>query len=407
MFRYDLNGMSPEQFAKLCNALLIATVSDRLRPFDTVGPDAGRDADYEGPGTGAYANIDGYWVFQYKHHDVSRLGIKKSRELIRTDFTNTLDKLFVPGRKAVDNLILITNVPFSGVVNTGTHDWFQSLVANHPLKYSEIWDYTKLEALIDANYDIARSFFPELTYDSRFFKQIADRISSHVFWEGLEALFRLSVDSPPVFASRDEYQSTKELLWDIYESLSLVESGFATISNYVISWPEFTKMVRIAIQNPEYEIHLGEYELIKHGSGAGGGSRNIWHVMRTLMTRIDHHSSQAHRHILELAERHRGVARIIASEAREEFQASDAIKLFRSPDTLITPLQFIRFESVETALAALDRLVTVEEAGHDGSLEGAWEATQAFHNAILVTTAIRKGVRAALKTIDESLVLRK
>jgi hypothetical protein len=82
MFRYDLNALSPEVFAKLCNALLTTTVSDKVRPFDTTGQDAGRDCDYTGSGKDDYAELDGYWIFQYKHHDVSRLGVKEARKVI-------------------------------------------------------------------------------------------------------------------------------------------------------------------------------------------------------------------------------------------------------------------------------------------------------------------------------------
>jgi hypothetical protein len=54
MFRYDFRTWNGEQFAKLCNALLLATVSEKIRPFFTVGSDGGRDADFEGKGKYPY-----------------------------------------------------------------------------------------------------------------------------------------------------------------------------------------------------------------------------------------------------------------------------------------------------------------------------------------------------------------
>jgi hypothetical protein len=403
MFRYDLNSLSPELFAKLCNALLIRTVSEKIRPFDTVGSDAGRDSDYDGKGNGDYSELEGYWIFQYKHHDVSRLGVKEARNVIRQEISSELRHLFEPKKKQPDIYIMITNVPFSGVVTVGTHDWFSKEITKYSLVHAEIWDYTKLESMIDANYEIHKSFFPDLTYTQSFFKQVTDRLSSSIFWEGFEQLLNVSSQSVIVFRSRSDLEYAKNLLWELYDNLNIIIGVFSTISNYVYSWPEFIDVAEIAVQNPEYKISLGEHHWIEHGGG--GCSRNIWTVLRVLIKKAENHSWSAHQQVMEIAERYSSVAKTIAENSKRFFNESDYDSFYRENDFLVTPLQFIRFKTVQDVLDSLNQLIMSKENGHQGSLEGAWKATEAFHNAILLTDGLRRSVKETLKQLDSSLIM--
>jgi hypothetical protein len=230
-------------------------------------------------------------------------------------------------------------------------------------------------------------------------------LSASVFWEGLEKLLQASGSDSPVFRSRAEFDYAKDLLWNLYENLSVVINVFSSISNYVYSWPEFVEMVQIAVQNPEYEISLGEHHWIKHKGGGGGGMRNIWTVLREHVAKAEHHSLLAHQEVMEIAERHPSVARAIAESAKAAFESSDYFTFHRDSHFLVTPLQFRRFKTVQEVLDSLDKIITAREQGHQGSLEGAWKATDAFHNAILLTDGIRQGVRHALKLLDSSLIL--
>jgi hypothetical protein len=65
----------------------------------------------------------------------------------------------------------------------------------------------------------------------------------------------------------------------------------------------------------------------------------------------------------------------------------------------------MRFKTVQEVLDSLDKIIMVKEHGHQGSLEGAWQATEAFHNAILLTDGMQKGVKDTLKMLDSSLVV--
>ena len=70
-----------------------------------------------------------------------------------------------------------TNVPFSGTVSPETDDWLQRVGASYPHLHTEVWDYSTIEAMLDRNYTLRRSF-SELTYTADFFKRVVERVSS-------------------------------------------------------------------------------------------------------------------------------------------------------------------------------------------------------------------------------------
>jgi hypothetical protein len=249
---------------------------------------------------------------------------------------------------------------------------------NYPLVHVEVWDYTKMEALLDKNYQLQKAF-PNLTYTSEFFKSIVERVSSAAFWDRVEQLFAVEVDADGIiFESHQTYDSMKDRLWSLYDALSLVESSLSTITNYIYTWPEFRRMVEIAVQNPDYSITLGENHRIEHGGGQLGSSRTIWHVMRRLVKNIDRNSNLAHEALLFIAESNRTVARTIARKATEYYEASSFFTFSSSPDFHVTPLQFSRYKTVNEALESLDKVISVQERGHQGSLEGAQFVTKAL-----------------------------
>lgn len=405
MFTYDLNNITPERFAKLCGALLLKTVSTRVRLFDPVGPDAGRDGDLEGRGTGSYESLDGYWVFQFKHHDVYRLGAKKSRELVRADFAHTLAKLFEPNRKSVDFFILMTNVPFSGDLKTGMHGWFEREVSQFPLKMAEVWDYTRLEALINSHEDLRKGFFGDIAYADDFLRRVAANVSSNSFWEGLEVLLAGAGSTAPMFESRDAYETIKQMLWDLYESICLVGSGMSTISQYAESWHELSKLIQPALQNRDYKIRLGRFTEVKHKSGSGsGGFGSVWTALHRLTGEVRYHSEKAHRAILEVVERNRTIANIIANRTRQYFESTGYLEFDESDKLIVSRMQFKRFQTVEQALHALDRGLPAKD--ERDILEGHMdmEAATLFCNSIILTEGLRLGVQSALKELDRSIL---
>ena len=217
MFRYDFRTWDGERFAKLCNALLVDTISKKVRPFFTVGADGGRDADYEGKGNYGYHEWDGRWIFQYKFHDCALHGVKKAREFIKKDLKTELKKVCT--NHSPDNFILLTNVPFSGVLRAGTHDWFDRLLAEHPsIKNAEVWDYTKIEALLDLCPDIRKSHFPDMDFGEAFVQDVVREISESPAFDAMSQLFsavaKFKGEIKPI--PEKEVKEVTDHLWRIF-----------------------------------------------------------------------------------------------------------------------------------------------------------------------------------------------
>jgi len=159
--RIDYNPLGPDGFRDLCHRLMVAVLGEAFRPFSAGGEDGQRDGTFEGVPKKTELP-SGYWVVQYKHHDVANVGAGTARTrflgavgLELTGWkTNT-------GRKP-DVLLFVTNVLASGVQDAGTHDRFDTLVKTHggPKSSSQVllWDRAHLDLELDAHPQIRRDY---------------------------------------------------------------------------------------------------------------------------------------------------------------------------------------------------------------------------------------------------------
>ena len=129
MARYDFNQLDPQSFTELCNALLLRVISERVTPGPLLGPDAGIDAYYQGPGKGDWSALDGSWIFQYKFHNVARQGVDMCRRVVRRDVERELEKVFREYRHCANNYILITNVPYAPTPGSAARKWLDGMAA--------------------------------------------------------------------------------------------------------------------------------------------------------------------------------------------------------------------------------------------------------------------------------------
>jgi tetratricopeptide (TPR) repeat protein/energy-coupling factor transporter ATP-binding protein EcfA2 len=162
MARYDFNQLEPQSFTELCNALLHRLISERVTPGPLLGPDAGIDACYEGPGKGDWADWHGAWIFQYKFHNVARQGVDKCRQAVRRDVENELEKVFHKYHHRTDNYILITNVPCAATPGSAARQWLDGVAARYAadgLRRVDLWDLDKLTSLLDVHRDLADHYF--------------------------------------------------------------------------------------------------------------------------------------------------------------------------------------------------------------------------------------------------------
>jgi tetratricopeptide (TPR) repeat protein len=123
MPNYDLDRLGWEEFENLVQALLKEIIGAGTITFGS-GPDAAREATFEGraPYPSPEEQWEGRWIFQAKLHNVGQIGPENARKAVLRDLGSELYKVAVKYEHPCDNYILVTNVPFTSVHETGTHD---------------------------------------------------------------------------------------------------------------------------------------------------------------------------------------------------------------------------------------------------------------------------------------------
>jgi hypothetical protein len=123
MPRYDLNGLGPQQFEEMSQGLLKEIIGAGTITFGP-GPDGGREATFTGkaPYPSPADQWDGEWVFQVKFHDLDRVPPDKARSRLLAELREELEKITAKYKRPCDNYLLITNVPLTGVHESGTID---------------------------------------------------------------------------------------------------------------------------------------------------------------------------------------------------------------------------------------------------------------------------------------------
>lgn len=166
---YQLEALGPHEFEHLVQALLLKLYGPTVGVFGP-GADSGRDATFEGrtqPGSNGDAPWDGYHVFQAKFHD--RLGrADADLQWLLTQIKRELRKWTDPakGRKGPkpEYLVFVTNVSLGGSVDGGldrARDAIRAAARDDgrwPLKDCDVWDRTKIEALLAGHADVRQSF---------------------------------------------------------------------------------------------------------------------------------------------------------------------------------------------------------------------------------------------------------
>lgn len=123
MSRNRLNELGAVEFESLIQAILKRVIGPGTTTFGA-GADGAREATFTGsaPYPSEVECWSGSWVFQVKFHDTGLIGMAKARSVIISETSNELQKLTKKYKRKIDNFILITNVPLSGVHNRGTID---------------------------------------------------------------------------------------------------------------------------------------------------------------------------------------------------------------------------------------------------------------------------------------------
>ncbi len=167
----DLNKLGDEAFESLCKAILFEVIGNGVIPFYNKGKDGGREAKYKGIAS-AYPSDkgqwDGAWIFQVKYSDYLH-DAKNARDYIKSslnDEFNNLVKYDYIKNGECNIYIYITNVPFSGEFDKGTHDYFKEKIdafkkENSKIKEIHYWDGEKIKNFLIKYPNIEEAFFPK------------------------------------------------------------------------------------------------------------------------------------------------------------------------------------------------------------------------------------------------------
>lgn len=171
MRRIDYNRLGADGFRELCHAILLRVIGPTYRPFSAGGADAQRDGTFEGrplkQGLPA-----GYWVAQFKHHDVENVGASVARARFLREVRTEVEGWRVRSRRGEripDVLLFVTNVLGTGPRSSGMFDRFNALAKSFgrlkPRARALVWEKARLDQEIDCLEDVQRAWLPPTIED--------------------------------------------------------------------------------------------------------------------------------------------------------------------------------------------------------------------------------------------------
>jgi hypothetical protein len=169
MTKYSFDRFGPETFEELVAAVLEAHFAATGMIHFGPGRDGGREATWRqpvehptfvAPASGA-THRD--WVFQAKHHNTTRPRSKELLEILRTELNLECEKIKA-NNLPCDSFVLITNVPLTGVRDTGMRDRLEVAASDWRTKFNEvhIWDGNKLGAILDSHPGIRTTYLDQI-----------------------------------------------------------------------------------------------------------------------------------------------------------------------------------------------------------------------------------------------------
>lgn len=169
---YDFNQLSPVDFQKLVNAILVKELGSLIRITPVRGRDGGRDAEIpaDHPVYGftltrrAHSKqwMAGRYVFQVKHHlTTDRRGTDLRKEII-AEFREELQANVLPnkGGNRANYFFLITNVPSSRESVVAVDTARKELLKDTGI-HADVWWKDGLSAMLDGHPEVWSSY-PEV-----------------------------------------------------------------------------------------------------------------------------------------------------------------------------------------------------------------------------------------------------
>lgn len=162
---YNLYGLAADTFEQLVQAIATKEIAAGTTVYGS-GPDGGRDASFEGRTTypSKEAPWDGYVVVQAKFRKEPFATAREAGAWVNNQLEHELQSFDdrKKKRRLPDYYLLVTNVDFSAVPETGTLDRVRRTLTDWKnesrLKDFDVWDGNKIRRLLDSHREIAQAY---------------------------------------------------------------------------------------------------------------------------------------------------------------------------------------------------------------------------------------------------------
>jgi hypothetical protein len=165
MADYNLHGLNPRDFQHFVQAIARKRIAAGVTAFGD-GRDGARDLTYRGKMDypSATAAWDGYLVMGCKFNQKPTGDSQRDTTWAIKQLEVDLKKFLVKKRKLLkpEYYLFVTNVPLSGVAETGGRDRVDAMLQDYSsklhLKDHAVWDYNDLRTFLDGDADLRSAY---------------------------------------------------------------------------------------------------------------------------------------------------------------------------------------------------------------------------------------------------------
>lgn len=162
MPKYNLNALEPLEFERICQSLVQQIIGPGSKIYG-IGRNGAREATFAGkaPYPSLTEQWDGYWIFQAKYHDVTRMGPREARRQILADLDDELSRIVKTYKHPCDNYILLTNVSLTPVFQSGIKDIIDGKIIpkyRDSIKHIHVWGAEEICRFLDNHPNIRKTY---------------------------------------------------------------------------------------------------------------------------------------------------------------------------------------------------------------------------------------------------------
>jgi hypothetical protein len=158
---YALESLTPDQFQQLCQALLVKEFPD-VQCFPIGHADGGRDATSKMTHVLPRRSVRPFLLFQVKYHRTA-LSVSDPHKWLLSTLEEELPKIPAVTLRGASRYIILTNVPGTGVLNKGSIDKVDDVLARTLPIPAMCWWRDDVERRLDNSWDVKWHYIDILT----------------------------------------------------------------------------------------------------------------------------------------------------------------------------------------------------------------------------------------------------